>query len=167
MVSTLLPYTDEFPTLRQAMDHLLDDAVVGSPHRTLSSRTSGPVQPMPVDVYATEREVVLLAAVPGIRPEDLEITAHQNTITLSGQVADVAEGEAAKGATWYARELWGGQIRRSVTLPFAVDAGKADASFEHGLVRIALPKAERAKPTKIPIRGGGAQAVGAGGKRTP
>ena len=159
MVNTLVPFGTEFSTLRQAMDRLLDDAVVGAPFRTLWSRTG---QAMPLAVYATEDQVVILAAVPGMRPEDLEVTAYQNTVTLSGKIADVAEGEEAKNATWYLRELWHGQFRRSLTLPFEVDADQAQASFEHGVVRIVLPKAEQAKPKKIAIAGLGAQAIGGG-----
>ena len=162
MVNTLVPFGTEFGTLRQAMDRLLDEAVVGSPFRTTWSRAGNGIQSMPLDVYATENEVVILAAVPGMRPEELEVTAFQNTITLSGKVADVAESEEAKGATWYLRELWSGQFRRSLTLPFAVDPDKAQATFEHGVVRIVLPKAEQAKPKKIAITGGNAQAIGAG-----
>ena len=161
MVNTLVPFDTEFSTLRQAMDRLLDGAVVGAPFRTLWSRTG---QAMPLDVYATEDQVVILAAVPGVQPEDLEITAYQNTVTLSGTIADVAEGEEAKDATWYLRELWSGQFRRSLTLPFAVDADRAQASFEQGVVRIVLPKAEQAKPRKIAIQGVRAQAIGAGGQ---
>jgi HSP20 family protein len=163
MVNTLVPFGTEFGTLRQAMDRLLDEAFVGSPFRTVWSRTGSPIQAMPLDVYATENEVVVLAAVPGMRPEDLEITVHQNTVTLSGTVADVAESEEAKDATWYLQELWSGHYRRSLTLPVEVDADQAQASFEHGILRIRLPKAEQAKPRKIAITGGSAQTIGAGG----
>ena len=155
MVNTLVPFGTEFSTLRQAMDRLLDDAFVGGPVRTVWSRSGVAPQALPLDVYATEDEVVILAAVPGMRPEDLEVTAHQNTVTLSGTVADVAESDEAKNATWYLHELWSGQYRRSLTLPFEVDADRAQASFAHGVVRIALPKAEQAKPKKIEIRPAG------------
>ena len=62
------------------------------------------------------------------------------------------------------RELWSGQFQRTVTLPFEVDASKAEATFEHGIVRITLPKAEWAKPQKIAIKAGSGQqeAIGAG-----
>ena len=162
MVNTLVAFGTEFGTLRQAMDRLLDEAFVGRPFRTIWSRGGNTIQPMPLDVYATENEVVILAAVPGMRPEDLEVTAFHNTVTLSGTVADVAESEEAKNATWYLRELWGGQYRRSLTLPFAVAPDKAQATFEHGVVRIVLPEAEQAKPRKIAIQVGSAQAIGAG-----
>jgi HSP20 family protein len=107
--------------------------------------------------------VVVVAAVPGLQPADLQVTYNQGTLTLAGTIRNVAEGEEAKGATWYAHELWSGQFRRSLRLPFEVDADKADASFEHGIVRIALPKAETAKPKTIAIKAGGStQAIGSG-----
>ena len=124
------------------------------------------VRPLPLDVYATQDEAVIIAAVPGMSPQDLEVTINQNVVTLSGTVPTAAESEQGKGATWYLHELWHGQFRRSVTLPFEVDAGKADASFENGIVRIMLPKAERAKPHKIAIKTGNGQqeAIEAGAK---
>ena len=147
--------------IAQSVDRLLDEAFFGGPSRDLWSRGGGgatAVQPMPLDVYATGDEVVLLAAVPGMRPEDLEIEAHQNTVTLSGKVYSPVEAEEAKGAKWYVHELWSGQYRRSVTLPFEIDAARAEASFEGGIVRVVLPKAERAKPTRIALQTGGGQA---------
>jgi HSP20 family protein len=150
--------------IAQSMDRLLDEAFPGGASRALWARGGGAegaaVQPMPLDVYATGDAVVLLAAVPGMRPEDLEITAHQNTITLSGKVHSPVDAEEAKGATWYVHELWSGQYRRSLTLPFEIDAAKAEAGFEGGIVRVVLPKAERAKPTKIALSLGRVRASG-------
>jgi HSP20 family protein len=119
---------------------------------------------MPLDIYATPEEAIVIAALPGLNPEDLEITYTQNTLTLSGSVPNVAESEQAQNATWYAHELWSGQFQRTVSLPFEVDASQAEATFEHGIVRITLPKAEWAKPHKIAIRAGSGQqeAIGAG-----
>ena len=166
MVNT--PLSNEFVGLRQAMDQLLNESFVGSPFRTLWSRGTGTGTgqtpwPLPLDVYATDQQVVVVAAVPGMRPEDLQVTYNQGTLTLAGTIQNVAEGEEAKGATWYAHELWSGQFRRALSLPFEVDADKADASFEHGIVRIVLPKAETAKPKTIAIKAGtSAQAIGSG-----
>ena len=167
MVTT--PVANEFVGLRQAMDRLLDESFVGTPFRTLWSRggtgtgNAGTVFPLPLDVYATEQEVVVVAAIPGMRPEDLQVTYNQGTLTLAGTIQNVAEGEAAKGATWYAHELWSGQFRRSLSLPFEVDADHADATFEYGIVRIVLPKAETAKPKTIAIKAGAStQAIGGG-----
>ena len=151
-----------FPTL----DQLFDDAFVPGPVRPAWSRgglTGASVQPMPLDVYATPDHAVILAAVPGMQPDSLDVTVHQNTVTLSGTVQDVAQSEAATQATWYLHELWSGKYQRSVTLPFELDASQAQASFESGVVKIVLPKAEQAKPKKIAItHGEAAQAISAG-----
>jgi HSP20 family protein len=106
---------------------------------------------------------VVIAAVPGMSPEHLEITYTDNTLTLSGTVPSAAESEQGQNATWYLHELWAGQFQRTVTLPFEIDPAQAQATFEDGIVRITLPKAEWAKPQKIAIKAGsGQQAIGAG-----
>ncbi len=160
---------NEFVSLRQAVDQLFNDSFVG-PYRTLWSRTgSGTANgttawPLPLDVYATSDEFVIVAAVPGMRPEDLDISFHQGTVILSGKVANVAESEQGEASTWYLHELWHGSFRRAVTLPFEVDADKAEATWENGIVRITLPKAEQAKPKKIAIQvGAQPEAITSGG----
>ena len=135
--------------LRDAMHQLLEDSVV------LTSGRNGaraPVRSLPLDVYTTADEVVVLAAVPGMDPRDLEITCTQNTLTLAGTMPSATNREEGKRGTWYLSELWHGAFRRSLTLPFDVEDGKAEATFEHGIVRIVLPKSERSKPQKISIR---------------
>jgi HSP20 family protein len=165
MVSTF-PFGQDFVVLRDAMNQLLEESFVPSRGSRSSGSNGTMVRPLPLDVYATQEEAVIIAAVPGMSPQELEITIDQNVVTLSGTVPTAAESEQGKGATWYLHELWHGQFRRSVTLPFEVDAGKADASFENGIVRIMLPKAERAKPHKIAIKTGNGQqeAIEAGSK---
>ena len=161
------PLPQEFVGLRQAMDRLLDDSFVGGPFRTLWSQgrggNGGSYAPLPLDAYATEDAFVVTAAVPGMRPEDLEVTYNNGAVVLSGTIGDVAETEEAKGATWYLRELWHGRFQRAVTPPFEVDPGQAEAAFEHGVLRIALPKAAHAKPRRIAVTvGGTSQAIGSG-----
>jgi len=117
--------------------------------------------PMPIDVYSTGDQVVLIAAVPGMQPDDLELTVHQNTVTLRGTVRSVADAEETKGATWYVSELGSGTFQRSVTLPFPIDAEHANATFEHGLVRVTLPKSESAKPKTIAISSSTNEAIAA------
>lgn len=157
------PFGSDFVLLRDAMNQLLQESFVPSGGARWPNGGSG-VRPLALDVYGTPDEVTVIAAVPGINPDDLEITYAQNTLTLSGSVPTAAESEQGKNATWYVRELWHGRFRRSVTLPYEVDASQAEAAFEHGMVRITLPRAEWTKPQKIAITAGGAQreAIGAG-----
>jgi HSP20 family protein len=163
---TQFPLSSDFVLLRDAMNQLLTDSFVpsGGARSGWATGSGAMARPMPLDVYATPDEAIVIAALPGLNPQDLEITYTQNTLTLSGSVPNVAESEQGQNATWYAHELWSGQFQRTVTLPFEVDASQAEATFENGLVRIALPKAERAKPQKIAIKAGSGhqEAIGAG-----
>ncbi len=160
------PLTQEFVGLPHAKDRLLDDSFVGSPSRTHWSRGGGngtAYAPLPVDAYSTQDAFVITAAVPGMNPDDLEVTYHNGAVVLSGTIGNVAETEEATGATWYLRELWHGRFQRAVAPPFEVDPGQAEATFEHGVLRIALPKAAHAKPQKIAVTvGGGTPAIGSG-----
>ena len=151
------PAADEFVSLRDAMDRLLADSFVSSPFRTLWSSTGagtgGTVRmPLPLDVYTTQDEVVVIGAAPGLNPNDLEVTFNQGTLTLSGRTPDVAQSEDAKQATWFLHELPHGTFQRSLTLPVEVDPARAEATFEHGILRLRFPKAEQAKPRRIEIR---------------
>ena len=155
-MTKLMPLT-EFETLRQTMDRFMDEVFANAPIRTIWSRSwIG----MPLDVYATDDAVVIRAALPGIKPEDLSISVYENTVTLSGTIAGT---DVPADAVWYLREIPTGTFRRAVTLPFPVDADQAEATFEHGVVRVTLPKAASAKPRKIAITSGEQpKAVGAG-----
>jgi HSP20 family protein len=163
MVSRLPSISDEFVSLRDAMDRFFGEGVA-SPVRGLWSAAYGSSAgraPLPLDVYGTRDEVVIIAVLPGIAAEEIEITINQNTVTLSGSVPNVASSVEAKDATWYLHELPHGAFQRSITLPIEVDAARAEATSEHGVLRIRLPKAETAKPHQIKVRGAGQPAIDA------
>ena len=162
MVNTF-PLGQDFVFLRDAMRQMLQESFVPSGgSRYAWSNGSWAARPLPLDLYATPDEAVVIAAVPGMSPENLEITYTDNTLTLSATVPSAVESEQGQNATWYLRELWSGQFQRTITLPFEVAPSQAEAVFEHGIVRITLPKAEWAKPHKIAITAGSQQAIGAG-----
>lgn len=151
MVSTTAPLLSSWIDVDRVFDRLVSEAI--RTPRGQGGRSNGVMsQPMPVDLYANEDEAVLIAALPGVRASDLNLSIHENTVTISGKVFDTAKSEEAKGATWYLRELWGGQFQRSVTLPFPVNADKVEADYEDGILRVTLSKSEQAKPKKIAIR---------------
>lgn len=151
MVSTF-PFGADFVVLRDAMNQLLEESFVPARGSRMGGANGTTVRSLPLDVYTTQDEAVIIAAVPGMTANDLDITINQNVVTLAGQVPSVADSEQGKNATWYLHELWHGAFRRSVNLPFEVEAANAEATFSNGIVRIVLPKAERAKPFKIAIR---------------
>jgi HSP20 family protein len=164
MVNTF-PFGQDFVLLRDAMRQMLQESFVpsGGSRYGWSPSSQAIARPLPMDLYATPDEAVVIAAVPGMSPDNLEITYAGNTLTLSGTVPSWVESEQGQNATWYLHDLWSGQFQRTVTLPFEVDPAQAQATFEHGIVRITLPKTEWAKPQKIAITAGsGQQSIGAG-----
>ena len=158
------PLFNDLFSLRDSLEQFANEAFGSNGLRSPKSRSNGSAWaiPMPIDVYATDDRAVILAAVPGMVPDDLDLTIHENTVTLSGTVKNAAEAEDAQHATWYVSELGSGTYRRSVTLPFPVNADEAKATFEHGILRIVLPKSESAKPRKIAISAGSDQAIESG-----
>ena len=145
--------------LRQAMDRLVNESFAPSRTRTVWS-AAGPNRgqaSVALDVYATDEGATVLAAAPGVDPEQIEISIEKNTVTLKGEIANAAASEHAKDATWYLHELPFGSFKRSLTLPWDVDVDAVDATFQHGLLRLTLPKAASARPTQIRVRVDGAQ----------
>jgi HSP20 family protein len=162
------PLFNELLGLRGTVDQLFRESPFGDAFGTLWSRaesSGGSVaRPMPLDIYSNNEEVVILAVVPGMQPDDLDLTVQKNTVTISGTVRSEWGSGENSGVTWYVRELADGTYRRSVTLPFPVDAERTEANFENGILRIVLPKTEAAKPRKISIQSGRQeQAIEAGG----
>jgi HSP20 family protein len=96
--------------------------------------------------------VIVIAAVPGVEPDDIELTINQNTVTLRGELKNVASSEEAKNATWFVHELPYGKFQRSLTLPIDIDSANADATFEHGILKLRLPKTASAQPKQIKVR---------------
>jgi HSP20 family protein len=143
-VTTWSPF-QEFVSLRETMDRLFNESMV-RPNGTLSRSST------PYDLYETEDGLTFRFAVPGLRPEDVDITVNQGTLTVKGTYPQA--GKEQKGWIWHVRGLArGGEFQFSFRLPTAVDADRADASFEHGILVLHLPKAEAAKPKRIQISG--------------
>src|SRR5215208_7124040 len=97
------PFFGELLNLSNTLDQLTHQQWGGS---QFDRRSSGSLAvPMPLDVYATGDQAVLIAAVPGMQPEDLELSVHQNTVTLQGTVRSAADAQETRDATWYVSEL--------------------------------------------------------------
>ena len=104
--------------------------------------------PLPLDVVEDENEFVVKAALPGIKPDDVQITVHGDTLTIQGESKFEDE---KKGERWHLRERRFGSFQRSISLPTAVNSELAQADFEHGVLTLTLPKSEGAKPRQIKI----------------
>ena len=134
----------EFVSLREAMDRLFNESMVRP------AGSNGRAGQQAYDLYETEDGLTFRFAVPGIRPEDVEVTVVQNTISVKGSYPQ--PGEEQKSWIWHTRGLpQGGEFQYTFRLPTAVDADRAEATFEHGILVLFLPKAEAAKPRRIQI----------------
>jgi HSP20 family protein len=133
----------EMMTLREAMDHLFDDAFT----RPLSLRDAWTVPA--IDMYQTDDEIVVKAALPGIKAEEVQINVTGEVLTLKGEMK---QEEDIKEKAWHIHEQRYGSFERSVALPTDVVADKAKAEFENGILTITLPKAEDVKPRTITVK---------------
>ena len=133
----------EMMTLREAMDRLFDDAFTHP--LTLRDGWSAPA----IDMYQTDDEIFVKAALPGFKPDEVQINITGEVLTLKGEVKQQDE---KKERAWHIREQRWGTFERSVVLPTDVVSEKAKAEFENGILTISLPKAEEVKPKIINIK---------------
>jgi len=133
----------EMMTLREAMDHLFDDAFTRP--LTLRDGWSAPA----IDMYQTDNEIVVKASLPGIKADQVQINITGEVLTLKGEVK---HEEEKNNKAWHIREQRWGAFERSVALPTEVFADKAKAEFENGILTITLPKAEDVKPRIVSIK---------------
>ena len=101
-----------------------------------------------LDVYETDDAVVVKGALPGVRPEEVDISVTGDVLTIKGETKSEEE---TKDGNYHRRELRYGAFARSVALPTLVDHDKAEATFENGILTISLPKAEEVRPKSIKI----------------
>jgi len=102
-----------------------------------------------VDVYETEDNVIVEAAMPGVKPEEIEVSLTGDVLTIKGETK--AEKEV-KEESYIRRERRYGSFCRSVSLPSGLEGDKAEAEFEHGVLKLTIPKAEEVKPKVIEVK---------------
>lgn len=137
------PFRD-IVSLREAMDRLIQDSFV----RPAGSLLQGARGGVPLDVMEKDNQYEVHASLPGIKPEDVQITVQGNTVTIRGESG--AEQER-KDENWIVRERRSGSFYRSFSLPSEVDSSKATARYENGVLVLDLPKAEAAQPRRIQV----------------
>jgi HSP20 family protein len=138
-------------SLHSAMDRLFGDTFgLGvTPGRTVAAVGEGY---LPLDVYQTDKEWIIRAAVAGVDPNAVEVTFDGGTITVKGEIK---APENSHPENFWLRENFTGKFSRQVTLPEEALGEQSKAQFQNGMLTIAVPKAEPARPTsvKIPITG--------------
>jgi len=119
------------------------------PRLPWAAAVRGNVYP-PVNLYETGDDFVVLAEVPGVRREDLELTIEANRITLRGERK--IEYATEEGTSVHRREREAGMFRRTFEFPVPVDADKAEAVYRDGILRVRLPKAASHRPRQIAVQ---------------
>lgn len=142
----LRPWSPEpwsnFGALRREMDDLFDR--FGSFGPALATRSAFP----PLNLYETPEAFVLTAEVPGVAPEDLEISLEGSTLTLRGE----RKASHDEGASVHRSERPTGSFQRALDLPVAVDGDKVEAVHRHGVLTLRLPKAPEHRPRQIQVK---------------
>jgi HSP20 family protein len=103
----------------------------------------------PVDIVEEKDAIRIVAELPGVKPENVKISLEHNLLTIQGNKEQLAE-ERSERIHRYERTY--GAFERSFTLPSTVDAERIQASYEHGVLTVTLPKAEKAKPREIAVQ---------------
>ena len=100
-----------------------------------------------LDLYETGDHFVAVVELPGMRKEDIDISLHDGTLTINGE----RKREINNGETAQRTERYVGTFRRSISLPTRVDPSKVSATYQDGILKVTLPKAEEAKPKQIQV----------------
>jgi HSP20 family protein len=139
----------ELVSLRQAMDRLFEDSFV-RPAWTSRGWAFGEGAGLPLDVTRDDDALHVEASLPGVKPEDVQITVENGTLTIAAESHDERTEESDAGEV-LVREIRRGSVSRSITLPTGLEPDKANATFENGVLRLDIPIAETVRPRQIRI----------------
>ncbi len=134
----------EMMTLREAMDRLLQQSISGTGQLLSNMRPDS----IPMDVVERDDSFEVRAAVPGVKPEDVEVVVQGERLTVR---AECRREDEQRGESWLMREQRTGTMQRTITLPSAVSSERAEAKIEHGVLTLRLPKAQEARPHRISV----------------
>jgi len=135
-------------TLRDAMDRLFDEAFT-RPFSLFDGGTNAAHMSPAIDMYQTSDDVVIKAALPGLKADEVQINVTGDVLTLRGETR---QSEEVQEQTYHLREHRWGSFERSIPLPVTVLADKAKAEFENGVLTVTLPKAEEVRPKTIAVK---------------
>jgi HSP20 family protein len=142
-------FPDNFTSLRDAMSRLIDQSMVFG-DRGERGESQQSAQSVPVNVFEAEDFLMIIAPMPGLHEEDVDITVRGNTLTLEGRERADLKPESGKR---YVRHEWRyGPYRRMIELPYAVDANSAEATFDNGVLTVRVQKAETERVRRIQVK---------------
>lgn len=134
----------EMMSIQNSMDRMFDRdfSISTTPWKTFDWSVA-------LDVIENEDEYVVKASLPGINPDDLDITFSDHRLTIKGEVEEDQELDEAR---YHLRERSYGKFVRSIQLPRGIDSDKIVANYTSGVLRLRLPKTEETKSKKIAIK---------------
>jgi HSP20 family protein len=132
-------------TFRDSMDRWFDDRFFRPVWPFDPERETAPI----LDLYTTPEAVIARVALPGVRPEDVDVTIGEELVTISGTYKE--EGKEIEEAAYVRKELVRGAFTRSFALPSAVKGDAAKAVFRDGLLTLTIPRTEAAKPMHVKV----------------
>lgn len=136
----------ELSAMREAMNRLWDDTYHW-PFRL--ANVDGEAAVPAIDISESNDKIVVKAVMPGVKSEDLDINISGNTLTIKGETKEEHEDKNGK---YYHRECYYGNFARSLTIPAGLNADKAEANLEDGVLTLSIPKAEELKPKAIKVK---------------
>ncbi len=137
----------EMLSLREAMDRLFEESFLRPGFLSGGESAAGH---MPLDMYETENDIVVKAAIPGLKPEEIDVTVTGDLLTIRGEFKSENEQTDEK-RNYHRQERRFGSFCRQVSLPAGVNTDAGSAEFENGVLTLTLPKAEEAKVRKVQI----------------
>jgi HSP20 family protein len=139
------PYAD-MTSFRRSMDRWFDDAFA----RPLTWRLfDGEGLSAKIDVHQDDDNLYVTASLPGVKPEDVDVTVTGQVLSISGELKGE---EDVDGDQYIYRERRFGRFSRQIELPVRIMADQAKAAFDNGLLKLTFPKAEDVKPRQIEIK---------------
>ncbi|MBK7351899.1 MAG: Hsp20/alpha crystallin family protein [Gemmatimonadetes bacterium] len=139
------------PSELRRLNQVLDAAFTGWPFTSDAGDLVTSAWVPPTDVFEDADGLKIVAELPGLTREDVKLTVEHQTLTLRGEKKQVAEEKSTR-VHRYERSY--GAFERSFTLPSTVDVTRVEATFDHGVLTVTLPKAEQAKPRTIEVKVG-------------
>jgi HSP20 family protein len=160
---------DPFQDLRSAQDEMAQMSPRLAHALGLHARQQGNDRAMTtawapaLDISERKDAYLVTVEVPGVEPEDLDITMEDGLLTIKGERQFTSESSEQQ---FHRVERRYGAFRRSITLPAQVQADHIEATFDNGVLQIVVPKAEEAKPKRIQVRPGSAKILDASSENT-
>lgn len=140
----------EVTTLRDAMDQLIEQAVMRPGHvQSLGNLGAGLGH---MNVVEANGQYLCQVILPGVNPTDIDVTVRQNTLTIKATMPELLTEDLRKNATYLLREFGAGEITRSLSLPKDVNGEAVEAQFDRGVLTLAIPIAEHAQAKRVAIR---------------